>query len=173
MFTKLLKYEWRATRGMLGLMCLISLGAALAGGGTMRYLVWAGEQSTEQNILIMVNVFALVACILTIIICGAAGMFLYIWRFYKSRFTDEGFVTFTLPVTTHQILLSSMLNSAIGTVLLCLTIWLCIPVLMLVGLSGIPEFLPELKEAWPRILEVLRSAIRQEEMKSWALRRGW
>ena len=165
MFTKLLKYEWRATRGMLGLMCLISLGAALAGGGTMRYLVWAGEQSTEQNILIMVNVFALVACILTIIICGAAGMFLYIWRFYKSRFTDEGFVTFTLPVTTHQILLSSMLNSAIGMVLLCLTIWLCIPVLMLVGLSGIPEFLPELKEAWPRILEVLRSAIRQEEMK--------
>ena len=74
MFTKLLKYEWRATRGMLGLMCLISLGAALAGGGTLRYLVWAGEQSTEQNILIMVNVFALVACILTIIICGAAGM---------------------------------------------------------------------------------------------------
>ncbi|MGN1016275.1 MAG: hypothetical protein ACI4PL_04705 [Faecousia sp.] len=164
MFTKLLKYEWRATRGMLGLMCLISLGAALAGGGTMRYLVWVGD-AEESNLLIIVSALALVACILTIIICGVAGMFLYIWRFYKSRFTDEGFVTFTLPVTTHQILLSSMLNSAIGTAVLCLTICLCIPVLMLVGMSGIPEFLPELKEAWPRILEVLRSAFRQEGMK--------
>ena len=39
MYSKLLKYDWRATRGMLGLLCLICLGAALAGGGTMRYLI--------------------------------------------------------------------------------------------------------------------------------------
>lgn len=165
MYSKLLKYDWRATRGMLGLLCLICLGAALAGGATMRYLIWASDYNRGSTLLNVVNVMAMIACILSICVCGVAGLFLHIWRFYKSRFTDEGFVTFTLPVTTHQILLSSMLNSAIGTVLLCLTIWLCIPVLMLVGLSGIPEFLPELKEAWPRILEVLRSAIRQEEMK--------
>ena len=165
MYSKLLKYDWRATRGMLGLLCLICLGAALAGGGTMRYLVWASEQTPEPTLLIVVNAMAMIACILSIVVCGVAGLFLYIWRFYKSRFTDEGFVTFTLPVTTHQILLSSLLNTVIGMVLLCLTICLCVPLWLLVGLSGIPGFLPALGDAWPRLLEVLREVFRKEEMK--------
>ena len=165
MFTKLLKYEWRATRGMLGLMCLISLGAALAGGGTMRYLVWASEQNIDNNLLIVVNALAMVACILTIIICGVAGMFLYIWRFYKSRFTDEGFVTFTLPVTTHQILLSSMLNNAIGMVLLWLAIFLCVPVMLLVGFSGVEDFFPSLWNLLPQLPQLFSELIRREEMK--------
>ena len=45
MFTKLLKHEWRATRGMLGTLCLVCLGASLLGGLTMRYLMWT---STAQ-----------------------------------------------------------------------------------------------------------------------------
>lgn len=165
MYSKLLKYDWWATRGMLGLLCVICLGAALAGGGTMRYLVWASEQTPEPTLLIVVNAMAMIAYMLSIAVCGVAGLFLHIWRFYKSRFTDEGFVTFTLPVTTHQLLLSSLLNTVIGMVLLCLTICLCVPLWLLVGCSGIPGFLPALREAWPRLLEVLRSAIRQEEMK--------
>ena len=131
----------------------------------MRYLVWASAQTPEPTLLIVVNAMAMIACMLSIAVCGVAGLFLHIWRFYKSRFTDEGFVTFTLPVTTHQILLSSLLNTVIGMVLLFLTIWLCIPIMMLIGLSGVEGFFPALGDAWPRIVEVLREALRQEEMK--------
>ena len=48
MFTKLLKQEWRATRGILGLLCLVSLIAAVLGGGSMRFLVGT-SQETEEN----------------------------------------------------------------------------------------------------------------------------
>lgn len=165
MYSKLLKYDWRATRGMLGLLCVICLGAALAGGGTMRYLVWASEQSPEPTLLIVVNVMAMIACMLSIAVCGAAGLFLYTWRFYKSRFTDEGFVTFTLPVTTHQILLSSLLNTVIGMVLLCLTIFLCVPLWLLVGFSGVEDFFPTLWELLPQIPQMFSEIFRKEEMK--------
>ena len=53
-------------------------------------------------------------------------------RFYKNKFTDEGYLTFTLPVTSHQILLSSLVNfllwsvittvAAGGTILLAVTL---------------------------------------------------
>lgn len=170
MYSKLLKYDWRATRGMLGLLCVICLGAALAGGGTMRYLVWASEQNPEPTLLIVVDVMAMIACMLSIAVCGAAGMFLYTWRFYKSRFTDEGFVTFTLPVTTHQILLSSLLNTVIGMVLLCLTICLCVPLWLLVGFSGVEGFFPALWKLLPQIPQMFSEIFRKEEMKYfWAM----
>lgn len=165
MYSKLLKYDWRATRGMLGLLCVICLGAALAGGGTMRYLIWASEQTPESTLLIVVNVMAMIACMLSIVVCGVAGLFLHIWRFYKSRFTDEGFVTFTLPVTTHQILLSSLLNTVIGMVLLCLTICLCVPLWLLVGFSGVEGFFPTLWKLLPQIPQMFSEVIRKEEMK--------
>ena len=63
MYSKLLKYDWRATRGMLGLLCVICLGAALAGGGTMRYLIWASDYNRESTLLIVVNVMAMIACL--------------------------------------------------------------------------------------------------------------
>ena len=44
MFTKLLKHEWRATRGMLGTLCLVCVGSSLLGGGTMRCLMCATFQ---------------------------------------------------------------------------------------------------------------------------------
>lgn len=165
MYSKLLKYDWRATRGMLGLLCVICLGAALAGGGTMRYLIWASEQTPESTLLIVVNVMAMIACMLSIVVCGVAGLFLHIWRFYKSRFTDEGFVTFTLPVTTHQLLLSSLLNTVIGMVLLCLTICLCVPLWLLVGFSGVEGFFPTLWKLLPQIPQMFSEVIRKEEMK--------
>ena len=170
MYSKLLKYDWRATRGMLGLLCAISLGAALAGGGTMRYLIWASDYNRESTLLIVVNVMAMIACFLSICVCGVAGLFLHIWRFYKSRFTVEGFVTFTLPVTTHQILLSSLLNTVIGMVLLGLTICLCIPLWLLVGFSGVEGFFPALWKLLPQIPQMFSEIFRKEEMKYfWAM----
>ncbi len=49
MFAKLLKHEWRATRGMLGILCLIALGASLLGGLTSWYLFYASAHTDVEN----------------------------------------------------------------------------------------------------------------------------
>lgn len=61
MFTKLLKHEWRATRGMLGTLCLVCLGAGLLGGGTMRYLMIAAQQSAIDILIVLAMVAAMIA----------------------------------------------------------------------------------------------------------------
>ena len=162
MFTKLLKHEWRATRGMLGTLCLVCLGASLLGGGTMRYLIGATFQEAQHDAIVVLNVLAMVAAMIVVAVAGVAGLFLYIGRFYKSRFTDEGYLTFTLPVNTHQNLLSSMINSAIGMVIVFFVICAALVLWLMIGFSGIldsyktvwekfPELWAGLKHAWSTI----------------------
>ena len=154
MFTKLLKHEWRATRGMLGTLCLVCLGASLLGGGTMRYLILASSQDAEHNAIVALNVLAMVAAMIVVAVAGVAGLFLYIGRFYKSRFTDEGYLTFTLPVNTHQNLLSSMINSAIGMVIVFFVICAALVIWLMIGFSGIPDFYKTVWEKLPELWEV-------------------
>ena len=94
MFAKLLKYEWRATRGFLGLLSLICLSAALVGGLSMRYLVWVSELDTQEDVAIVLSVLTMIFAFIAIVICCVAMELYAVWRFYKSRFTDEGYLTY-------------------------------------------------------------------------------
>lgn len=156
MFAKLLKHEWRSTRGSLGILCLICLGASLMGGLTMRYLIGASEQQTEHNLVVVLNVLGLIAAIIAVAIAAFAALVLLIGRFYRSRFTDEGYLTFTLPVNTHQNLLASMLNTVIGMVLIFFVICAALCIWMLLGFSaleGFWKFIKELVSVTPEIFE--------------------
>lgn len=156
MFTKLLKHEWRATRGMLGTLCLVCLGASLLGGGTMRYLMIASTQDAQQNVIVVLNVLAMVAAMIAVAVVGVAALFVYIGRFYKSRFTDEGYLTFTLPVSTHQNLLASMANTAIGMVIVFFVICAALAIWLSIGFSGIPDFYQTVWEKLPELWDVFK-----------------
>lgn len=159
MFTKLLKHEWRATRGMLGTLCLVCLGASLLGGLTMRYLIWASTvQEMEQDVIVVLNVLGMVTAIIAVAVTGVAALFLYISRFYKSRFTDEGYLTFTLPVNTHQNLLSSMAISAIGMVIVFFVICAALCLWLMIGFSAIPGFYETLWKVLPELWEKFKEA---------------
>lgn len=134
MFAKLLKHDFRAVRGTLGLLCLISLSSAFLGGGILRLL----ERDIQSDPVMVMSLLALTICIFALIICGAACQFLSLFHFYKSRFTDQGYLTFTLPVTHHQNLLSAFLICILGCVLGMALMCLSFGVLLLAAM-GIPD----------------------------------
>lgn len=113
MFAKLLKHDFRASWGLLGILSLIALGAGAAGSGLVRYF----DHAVNGDIWAAMGVLAMMAVVFYLIAYSIAAMFILLGRFYKSRFTDEGYLTFTLPVTTHQVLLSSFLNCFLGLLL--------------------------------------------------------
>ena len=51
MFAKLLKHEWRATRGVIGLLCVIILIAGLTIGGVMCRILTADDKVLDISIL--------------------------------------------------------------------------------------------------------------------------
>lgn len=140
MFAKLLKYEWRSTKGFVWLMFLISLSAAVVGGLTTQYLFRMSQSQDQQPVLTVLVVLIFMAAMVALLICAAATLFFTFWRFYRSRFTQEGYLTFTLPVTSHQILLSSIANCLLGALCALGTLLVSYLLMALVTLSAMPGF---------------------------------
>lgn len=161
MFAKLLKHEWRATRPMLGILCLIALGASLLGGLTSYYLVAVDSNTgVENDTLAIISVLLMVAAMIVMALIGLAALMMYIGRFYKSRFTDEGYLTFALPVNTHQNLLASLVNTAIGTVLMTIVICAGIALWIAIALAGFEDFYVTLWQHFPELREKAQEVLR-------------
>lgn len=158
MFGKLIKAEWRASRRVVGLLCLAVLLAGLVLGGIGCGL-FLGEthnwhmHGTVELLLVLLTA----AAMMTMAIAWAASVFYALWRFYKSRFTEEGYLTFTLPVNGHQLMLSSILAS----ILEILAVILATVAATLLGLGisalGLPwNEVPA--DFWPKAWEQLGEA---------------
>ena len=118
MFGKLIKAEWRASRRVVGILCLAVLIAALVLGFVGCGLFMAETRSWNVHGTVEIVVALLcVAAIMVINVAWAASIFYALWRFYRSRFTEEGYLTFTLPVNGHQLMLSSILASVLEILL--------------------------------------------------------
>lgn len=109
MFTKLLKHEFRCCKNSIGIFSIAALLAAFLGYVIMLIAV-SNLDIRINNVLTSLSVILQGGIILMLAIYTIGGnIYLYI-RFYKTKFTDEGYLTFTIPANTHQILLSSILN---------------------------------------------------------------
>ena len=132
MFSKLLKHEWKANWGLMSVLALAVIGAALVGTIALRVLVNYGDKIAESESFLFLLLFPLGMLVfvsfIALAIYAAAVSFVMMFRFYKNKFTDEGYLTFTLPVKTSQIFLSSALN---------MLIWMVISVVLVVVLAAV------------------------------------
>ena len=155
MFGKLIKAEWRASRRVVGLLCLAVLiaGLVLGGIGCGLFLAETHNWQVHGTVELLLALLA-AAAMMTMAIAWAASVFYALWRFYKSRFTEEGYLTFTLPVNGHQLMLSSILAS----ILEILAVLLATAVACVLGLGisalGIP-WNEAPADFWPRAWEEL------------------
>lgn len=160
MFTKLLKQDYKATWRLLGLACLTAVILGIVCGCSLRYLNTVPD-SEEFDLPILLCALTMLATIVFFAICGAGSLLVCLVRFYRSRFTDEGYLTFTLPVTTHQILLSSLINIATSVFVVGVVITLSAVLMILIGVSNIEEaqrmlsefFRESLPQFWKELAE--------------------
>lgn len=169
MFTKLLKHEWRATRGVIGVLCIIILISGLTIGGVANYMVKAESADSPEapmsDLAQIVCVLLVMVGVIAVAVCCAASVFFVIWRFYESRFTDEGYLTFTLPVNNHQILFSSILNSIFGVLVVIAAAAAAVLIAFALFLLAFPENL-----IWADVVVSLENAMGQlwdSFMKNW------
>ncbi|MEE1036261.1 MAG: hypothetical protein U0L15_04025 [Oscillospiraceae bacterium] len=185
MFAKLLKHEFQATRGVVAILCAILLVSGLTMGLSLQRMISMAENdymsvvvtnetaaedaamtiSSEAPLLAdILCVFLMIAAIVAISICAASAIFFLIYRFYKSRFTDEGYLTFTLPVTNHQLLLSSITNTTLNLLIVGVVTAVTVLLIFLLALSAVPDVAvwEELKQVWPEILAVLKQAAAED-----------
>lgn len=118
MLGKLIKYEWKATYKvgliLMGAMVL----ATLVGFLSLQTPLWRSlSTNTRYNdnfmLLDIMSIFAIFFYFMMLIGIFYAALIYLVVRFYRSMYTDEGYLLHTLPVTKHQILISKILVGSI------------------------------------------------------------
>jgi hypothetical protein len=127
MLGKLLKYEFKATSRILIPLYLILL--ITTGMNRLILLLDIFEGSLMIIPVIMKTLF-----ILSVITIFITAFILMIYRFYKNLLSDEGYLMFTLPAKTHQLIISKYLAT--------LT-WLLVSIIIIIGFAVLAIGTPE------------------------------
>lgn len=134
MLGKLMKYEWRGLRfqmlimiGILGATTLLTCGIILTINPKF------DEVATGFSVLSLMLSFMLYY--FGIIGCSVGSMLIIAIRFYKTTYTDQGYLTHTLPVDAKTLLLAKTLTSV-----LCYLMILASIVLTIIAIIGVGVF---------------------------------
>lgn len=114
MLKKLLRYDFKSVLRFWWIAALSTVGLALVGGWS--WSVFEKDKELPQMLYVVATLAAIVA-VLGGIAFAIMTVILLFSRFYKNFFTDEGYLTFTLPVKRSS-LLNSKLISSVSTLLM-------------------------------------------------------
>lgn len=144
MLGKLFKYEWKTASKML----LLIHGVVILFAILSRVFLEVSGGLESDSLIAGLLIFTMVMAI------GSTAIFNTIYianRFYKNVFTDQGYLTNTLPVTPVQIILSKGFVGILWIVIDFL--FLCLSMIILFAtsgfFSGFSEFMQELGRALP------------------------
>lgn len=161
MLKKLLKQEWKSFFPAPTITMIILAVVTLIMMSTFMTSFW------EQDSNIFVDLFASLT-VLTYIICLAALSLCVtlctVIRFYKNFFTDEGYLMFTLPVKTSDLILSKTLVAVIWRLISFLFIILSVFGIASVGVSylsdtSIVQFFKEFTDMFGELFSEMQTSM--------------
>ncbi|MGN0113725.1 MAG: hypothetical protein ACI396_00185 [Acutalibacteraceae bacterium] len=139
MLGKLLKYD---TKSLSKLIFPISLIALLATGMGCGLIAFSNSYSSNSQVTTVMDIIVGMSCGMMIFFCvlaligfAIAVQIVLIHRYYSSFFTDEGYLTFTLPVSTHSLLLSKTVSAVLFSFYACVIEFVCIIAYILTYIS--------------------------------------
>ncbi len=129
MLGKLLKHEFRATRRSVGMVILGSLLASAVGFGLL-IICWHpsflpalhGYAIETIRTILYIPLSIITFCVYALGFASTIITTIFIlMRYYKNFFTDEGYLTFTLPVTPHELLWTKLISGMVWIALSLVT----------------------------------------------------
>jgi len=107
MLKKLLKYDLKSVFSIWWILAVTLIGVAFV------FSLALGFLSDADGILVIVPIFSGLAYYFGIVVFSIGSMLLVYVRFYKNFFSDEGYLTFTLPAKRSELFLSKFLTGFI------------------------------------------------------------
>lgn len=134
MLSKLLKYDLRALFKYWWIVALSSVCLTFVGGISLKIFLYPTTNADTP----LVTVLAFFGLIVTVIglsaFLMATEIFIYV-RFYQNLFSDEGYLTFTLPVRRRDILNSKIISGLIVNFLTVILLFAEILVIVIIGID--------------------------------------
>ncbi len=138
MLKKLLKYDLKSIFKYWWIAAIVSIGLSIAGG--LAISITASDKDVPAFISVLV-VFSILFAIIGIFAFPILTYILAYVRYYKNFFTDEGYLTFTLPVKRSQLLNSKLISNLL--VMFCSGIVIFADIFILIALGVGNDFYNE------------------------------
>ena len=113
MLGKLLKYEFKGLLTPVIIMLCVLFGTTALALITF-FSINPTLESTVNGVSVMLSMFAIFLYYIGIIGTSIGILLIIAIRFYKTCYTDQGYLTHTLPVTKHQLIGAKTLASIIS-----------------------------------------------------------
>ena len=143
MLGKLMKYEWKNI-WKAGSLMLLGMFIVTLVGCIALYMLGASDSfdnndmSAGQTWLMISSFAALLILYVIMLLASTWGMLIYLGiRFFRSMYTDEGYLSHTLPVTANQLLLSKVLVSGLWYLFISVGIGVSVLALILSTVMGV------------------------------------
>jgi len=151
MLGKLLKYEWKGFRSPFLILLVVLAGTTLLTCGVILTISPKYDEVIEWY-SIMTLVLSVFLYYFGLIGCTLGTMLIIAVRFYKTCYTDQGYLTHTLPVSTRKILNAKIIASLLMYLLMTLAIAATVFILILVAVPHIFSLMPDNSAEMRRIL---------------------
>lgn len=167
MLGKLLKYEWRGLRLPFLIMLVVLAGTTTLTCGVI-FTINPKFDETIVGYSVIALIFSILLYYFGIIGCSLGTSLIVVIRFYKTCYTDQGYLTHTLPVSAKQLLNMKIFAAIITNLLMILAIVTSVFVIMQVGLHHIFSFMPDYMEYtydqfYREFIEIFFDAFREFE----------
>lgn len=155
MFSKLLKYEFQSIGKWYLLTNLVMIIASTLLGFAVKPTI--EQYSSSSDTYVRNDLYSLFLVVITLILIGLvffsifATLFIIVRRFYTNVYGKQGYLTLTLPVSSHQIIFSKLLAAVIWQIFNYAIIGFSI-ILFLITAVGLGKTLSVL----PQVLESLK-----------------
>ncbi|MDE6219018.1 MAG: hypothetical protein K2G51_01030 [Lachnospiraceae bacterium] len=142
MLGKLLKYEWRGLRMPFIILLIVLASTTVL---TCSVILTINPKYDEtvtwfSTMALMLSIFlyyfGFIGCIIGIVLVVAI-------RFYKTCYTDQGYLTHTLPVSTKQLLSAKILAAFVTELLMILAIVASVVIIIQVTVHHVISFFPD------------------------------
>lgn len=152
MLGKLIKYEWKNTLQICSILLLVLAGATVLGllgiSLPVRYMVTNRDVADDNTISTLFNIMMLTMT-MGVYVISLIGIS-YVLRiyqgvhFYKTMYTDEGYLTHTLPVTPNQILFSKTLVAGCWNIILWIAMGASVALMVVAFVLSLQTSIPDI-----------------------------
>lgn len=129
MLRKTLKYDLQSVYRLWIILTATVLVISVFGGLSFRDIVMIPEEQHFDAF----SIFSMMGAVLTVFAIAAYILImqlLVLYRYYQNFFTDEAYLTFTLPVKRSTLFNSKLLNALIWTAANILVVTLCVVIIL-------------------------------------------
>ena len=145
MLGKLMKYEWKniwkaGTLMLLGMLVVTVICCVVLRmpGGVVTGLLDNNDINATQSWFVLSSFVATLILYVIMLLASTWGMLIFLGiRFYRSMYTDEGYLSHTLPVTANQLFLSKVLVSGVWYLFITIGIGISVVALIVSLMTGL------------------------------------